>query len=169
MAQDWIDDLREFGPDAVAMACGEWRRTQTKRPMPADIRLLAIQAQRERGEQNEHIALAGPNAEDRRLRAEKRRRDDIEMQRGGREIVTKWAQKHGYETIDAYAEAQSIHWSVAYKRVMDEILRGSPIAGGMKSVLTELGVRAWEPSKERLREDREKLGIGEFSEAGDGA
>ena len=42
--EDWLDDLVEFGPAAVAEACREWRRTQSRRPTPADIRRLAAEA-----------------------------------------------------------------------------------------------------------------------------
>lgn len=40
---DWIGDLLMFSADTVSRACGEWRRTQTKRPMIADIRKLCIE------------------------------------------------------------------------------------------------------------------------------
>lgn len=47
---DWIEDLAEFPAAVVVAACREWRRTQSRRPTPADIRLLCVterQAQRE--------------------------------------------------------------------------------------------------------------------------
>ena len=37
-AKDWLADLKEFPPEVVAEACGDWRRGETKRPMIADIR-----------------------------------------------------------------------------------------------------------------------------------
>lgn len=42
--EDWLIDLREFGPAIVAEACQIWRRTQARRPTPADIRRLCIAA-----------------------------------------------------------------------------------------------------------------------------
>ena len=50
--EDWIEDLREFGPEAVADACREWRQTQARRPVPADIRLICIDAQNRRRERD---------------------------------------------------------------------------------------------------------------------
>jgi hypothetical protein len=50
MAQDWVEDLVEFGPTAVAHGCREWRQTQSKRPTPADIRRLCIESQNRRRE-----------------------------------------------------------------------------------------------------------------------
>lgn len=47
---DWIDDLIEFGPPSVADACRDWRREQSRRPAPADIRKLCILAQNRRRE-----------------------------------------------------------------------------------------------------------------------
>jgi hypothetical protein len=57
MAEDWVSDLREFGPDAVAEACGCWRRSQTRRPTIADIRKLAIE---EHDIHARRLALAAP-------------------------------------------------------------------------------------------------------------
>ncbi len=47
-AEDWIDDLVEFEVGDVQNACREWRQSQTRRPTPADIRLLAIAEHRRR-------------------------------------------------------------------------------------------------------------------------
>lgn len=60
IADDWLDDLREFNPLIVALACREWRRTQTRRPTPADVRALCIAEERERAERT---ALAFSRAE----------------------------------------------------------------------------------------------------------
>lgn len=50
--EDWVEDLIEFGPLAVATACRDWRRdTFHQRPLPGDIRALcaaAANAERER-------------------------------------------------------------------------------------------------------------------------
>jgi hypothetical protein len=44
--EDWIDDLIEFPLHAIEEAIREWRQTQTRRPTPAQIRSLAVAAQR---------------------------------------------------------------------------------------------------------------------------
>ncbi len=46
--EDWLEDLCEFGVELVRFACADWRRSQTRRPTPADIRLLAIAEHRRR-------------------------------------------------------------------------------------------------------------------------
>lgn len=45
MAEDWLEDLREFTQGQVEWAAREWRRTQTMRPSIAEIRRLATEAQ----------------------------------------------------------------------------------------------------------------------------
>jgi hypothetical protein len=45
--QDWLDDLREFGPAVVEGACQRWRRTESRRPTPADIRKACFDEQRD--------------------------------------------------------------------------------------------------------------------------
>lgn len=52
---DWLEDLAEFAAPHVAEACKEWRRTQSKRPTPADIRKLALQHQSDHGARPEPI------------------------------------------------------------------------------------------------------------------
>ena len=50
IAEDWLEDLTEFPAAVVAAACREWRRTQPRRPTPADIRAICVadaQAERE--------------------------------------------------------------------------------------------------------------------------
>jgi hypothetical protein len=44
--EDWIEDLFEFSDAIVEEACREWRRIGTRRPLPVDIRVLAIAEQR---------------------------------------------------------------------------------------------------------------------------
>src|SRR6266852_3280399 len=39
-AGDWLADLEEFPASIVAEACQQWRRTQSRKPMPSDIRGL---------------------------------------------------------------------------------------------------------------------------------
>lgn len=43
--EDWIEDLIEFDLAAVAEACQQWRRTERRRPAPAEIRKLAAEEQ----------------------------------------------------------------------------------------------------------------------------
>lgn len=40
--EDWITDLIEFPIGVVEIVCQDWRRTQTRRPTPADLRALAV-------------------------------------------------------------------------------------------------------------------------------
>jgi hypothetical protein len=47
IAQDWVDDLEEFTLPQVQWAAREWRRIYATRPTIAEIRKLAIQAQRD--------------------------------------------------------------------------------------------------------------------------
>lgn len=62
MARDWLDDLREFGPQIVADACAEWRhKPGGHRPTPGDIRVLCVERQRIR---REHAALSAPDSMD---------------------------------------------------------------------------------------------------------
>ena len=56
-AEDWIADLYEFEIADIVAATTEWRRTSSRRPTIADIRLLCIREQIERGSQRR---LAGP-------------------------------------------------------------------------------------------------------------
>jgi hypothetical protein len=48
--EDWIDDLAEFGPAVVEQACTDWRRSEHRRPLPADIRTRCIAVQNEERE-----------------------------------------------------------------------------------------------------------------------
>jgi hypothetical protein len=50
IAADWLDDLGEFGPELVGIACRDWRRMAIRRPTPADIRALCVAEQRARAE-----------------------------------------------------------------------------------------------------------------------
>jgi hypothetical protein len=38
--EDWIEDLVEFPIDTVEFACRHWRRSERRRPTPADIRSI---------------------------------------------------------------------------------------------------------------------------------
>lgn len=81
-ALDWLEDLREFGPEVVSIACAEWRRQPGgKRPTPGDIRALCIAHQRE-----SRPALPAPEM----------------TEEAARQLADKWAQGHGYSGIEAY-------------------------------------------------------------------
>lgn len=56
--EDWVMDLRQFGSEAVARACGRWRLTQNRRPTPADIVKLAIE-ERTLIAESEEVAKSG--------------------------------------------------------------------------------------------------------------
>lgn len=43
LAQDWLADLCEFSESVVADACQAWRRSESRRPTIADIRLRCIE------------------------------------------------------------------------------------------------------------------------------
>lgn len=101
MAEDWLTDLREFGPDLVAEACSRWRRSETKRPAIADIRRLCIDEQRERAPSR--LALPNPA----RLAKQNEARDDRyrRLALEGREITDRWARAKGYRDFDDYLNA----------------------------------------------------------------
>lgn len=42
-AEDWLDDLSEFHEAVVGEACRDWRQVQTRRPTPAEIRLICME------------------------------------------------------------------------------------------------------------------------------
>jgi len=47
--EDWLIDLREFGPELVEQACTRWRRQpDSRRPTPGQIRAFCIEEQNER-------------------------------------------------------------------------------------------------------------------------
>ena len=50
---DWLDDLGAFASSIVASAVTEWRQTQSKRPVPADIRTICLRLEREAKEDRE--------------------------------------------------------------------------------------------------------------------
>jgi hypothetical protein len=39
---DWVNDLAEFPASVVASVCDEWRRSETKRPVIADMRARCL-------------------------------------------------------------------------------------------------------------------------------
>jgi hypothetical protein len=157
MAMDWLDDLREFGPDIVSAACGAWRRSQTKRPTPADVRRLCIEEQTER--RMSVPAFPSPTAEQKERRDEARadaREADKRMQTAryedARQDRENWARELGYQS---FAQMMSIG--------LVNACRNAPAYCGGGSALTaaDLGVTAKEfaPSPERLAADRRALGL----------
>lgn len=58
MAQDWVEDLAEFGAAVVADACQEWRRSQHRRPVPSELRKLCSEMRRVNQDRR---ALAAPH------------------------------------------------------------------------------------------------------------
>ena len=59
-AQDWLEDLAEFGPAIVAAACREWRqRPVNRRPAPGEIRALCIAEQKAQREREERALPSG--------------------------------------------------------------------------------------------------------------
>ncbi len=70
--EDWLEDLSEFGLGVVRFACGDWRRDQTRRPTPADIRrIAAVEWNRQNPQaQPAYQPEAAPRIEDETKRAE---------------------------------------------------------------------------------------------------
>jgi hypothetical protein len=56
-ARDWLNDLRDFSPEIVAEACGNWRRSENRRPLIADILQRCIEI-RERGKPQGPVYVA---------------------------------------------------------------------------------------------------------------
>jgi hypothetical protein len=85
-AEDWCEDLIEFGPGIVAEACRQWRRQEPdRRPTPGHIRELATREVRRQKEQRK-----------RQLAEEIRQRSE--------EICDQWARDRGYRD---FAEAKA--------------------------------------------------------------
>jgi hypothetical protein len=166
-AEDWIDDLVEYGPDVVAIACGEWRRTKTRRPTPAEIRMLAIAAQRERAELSDVPQITDGERQamrERREAAHKRRA--LEMIAEGQAISRKWAQDRGYADLGAYAAANAISYEQAIAQVCRSIFAGSPFGEALsQAALLGVTAREFKPTPEQLRAGRMALGLeGEAAE-----
>lgn len=135
MAADWIADLREFGPDIVSRACGEWRRTQSKRPTIADIRKLCVEDQR----------LQPPF--DVRAEWNDNWRDAYAKSAG----FSSWLERQ--DAIDKQQERY---------RLAQEWRDHQPAAGaasGFKSPAAALGVTAREWTADEMAMGRQKLGM----------
>ena len=92
---DWLDDLGEFPAAVVKEAIAEWRRGQTKRPTPADIRSICKEMKPLR------LASAAPQITDEQPAERNRRVQDYEDQRKRqwREAAIardQWAQELGW-------------------------------------------------------------------------
>ena len=69
-ALDWLEDLREFGPELVSEACLAWRRQPGgKRPTPGDIRALCIRERQERGPAIQALPASAAEARDQYARS----------------------------------------------------------------------------------------------------
>ncbi len=197
-------DLRQFGSEAVARACGRWRLTQDRRPTPANIVKLAVEERKFIAESEEmqksgkkpyammteaerqvfhtniyafrRVVLGAddttspcdPKGEwyradlvDEEVRRRRPRHEDVEMQREGRSIVTAWAKERGFDTIDAYAEANGIPFvngvpADAYRMVAVEIL-----ASAEKRRREAMGIvrPEYKPSYEQMAAARRDLGL----------
>ena len=84
---------------------------------------------------------------------DRRAAKDIEFQREGRDIVSKWAQARGFTDIDEYCERNKIPWVDAYTnwRSFADALTGPTQSDNPQ----EAAIRA--------RKRRETLGLGEFN------
>jgi hypothetical protein len=89
--EDWLEDLAEFGPAAVANACRDWRQQPgARRPLPGDIRKLCIEAQTAQRERLAHAPAARAADVDAYARSvgwksEAERREAIRRDEAGRE------------------------------------------------------------------------------------
>lgn len=101
MAEDWLADLREFGPDIVAEACSRWRRSETRRPAIANIRQFCIEEQRERRPAS--LALPNPGRIERQNEARDERYRRLALE--GREVTDRWARTKGYRDFDEYLDS----------------------------------------------------------------
>jgi hypothetical protein len=112
MAEDWMTDLREFGAEIVSKACGEWRRSQTRRPTIAEIRKLCIEEQ----SLAEHLALPRPEM------------TDGEIDYLARQMAYKWAQSHGFTGIDEWALQPGADLAVTIAPGVRRYFRKAPFA-----------------------------------------
>jgi hypothetical protein len=100
--EDWIDDLAEFGSGVVQEACAEWRRSETRRPLPADIRRLCVE-ERDRRAWRETRALPPPSPV-----PTQRQRDDAEERRLALAI-----NDLRFVRADAYRAGKLAEWDAA--------------------------------------------------------
>ncbi len=148
MARDWVEDLREFGPAIAADACREWRRTQERRPTPADIRKLAIDFQRMRHQSAAHQQLPSGVARDLAERRDEDRRMQAARYEDARRVREAMAAELGYPS---FSYMLSIGLVAA--------VRNAPTRRAAGPTAAELGVKAREVSPEKYRADQIALGI----------
>lgn len=156
MAEDWLEDLREFGPEIVSIACGEWRRQPGgRRPTPGDIRTICIREQHER-RPIDRAALPAPDWQERiaAQRAERDRRMSLE----GRALANKWARERGFADFDAAQEAGHTHAEV----IQSVCAANAPLArhaAALGAAALGVTVREFTATPERLAEDRRALDL----------
>lgn len=88
---DWLDDLREYPAAVVADACAIWRRGNTRRPMPAEIRALCVEAMPKPPK-----PLALPSYGAREYETERNR-----QYREAAEARQRFAEQHGFQDFEA--------------------------------------------------------------------
>ena len=127
--RDWVEDLIEFGSATTAEACREWRRTETRRPLPADLRRWCIELNRQ---DRERIALTAANRDmdayaqsvgwkdnaeriEAMAKPQKKSLRKEDLRREALDITDKWAQNRGYRDFDEYK------WAIAEREgITDE-------------------------------------------------
>jgi hypothetical protein len=120
MARDWVRDLGEFDPAIVEEACTRWRRTEARRPTPADIRRLCLDeaadcapvhaAPLDRPGWDAYARSVGfESAAERSLaldaERQRQRARDREMAAAARERADVWARSRDFADFDAYLAA----------------------------------------------------------------
>jgi hypothetical protein len=135
MAQDWLEDLAEFGPAIVADACRQWRRKpNSRRPLPGDIRALCLDEERERQERGAITQAIDMDAYARSVGF----RDNAERMEAIREADSKCNTAAAGERLRAIREELSLR-----------------PAGNLRPA----GTVAGEATAEELREARSALGL----------
>jgi hypothetical protein len=134
--EDWFEDVAEFGPGIVAEACGAWRRSESRRPTPADIRALCIR------EQTEHapvrrVTISGPTDRD------------------------AWARSLGWSSFLERQDAIAAEKQRQLNGDWNHPERRTPVATarGFKSAAAALGVTAREYTPEEMAAGRRALGL----------
>jgi hypothetical protein len=155
-AQDWLDDLREFGAEVVAEACRRWRRQPGgRRPTPGDIRALCIEEQETYG-----IGLrALPTPDARAAHDAARAREEARRAEEARATLDDWARRNGHQDWDAYLDAGGTH--VAAAAAMRSEVHRPPYIAGFKTPVAVLGDTGSEGiySAEKMARARRELGL----------
>lgn len=108
VASDWLDDLGEFPAPMVGEACQIWRRTERRKPTPADIRSICIDL-RSDAEERSRPRLPKPSEDVERAMREGWNRRYAEAA----EAREKWAREHGCKD---FAEAMKIGLQAVARR-----------------------------------------------------